>query len=69
MKEEIEEDRTQKSKKLLTDSSLPLSEMRQEKRSNLMKKEKAKKRKFGKRFSFKMKLKKFKTWPNKREKD
>ena len=54
MKEEIEEDRTQKSKKLLTDSSLPLSEMRQEKRSNQMKKEKAKKRKFGKRFSFKM---------------
>lgn len=43
--------------------------MRQEKRSNLMRKEKAKKRKFGKRFSFKMKLKKLKKWPDNREKD
>lgn len=34
-----------------------------------MKKEKAKKRKFGERFSHKMKLKKFKILLNKREKD
>jgi len=69
MQEEIKEDRTQKSKKLLTDSSLPLSIMRHRKRSTLMKKEKAKKRKFGKRFSCKMKLKKLKRLPNNREKD
>jgi len=67
--EEIKEDRIKKSKKQLTDSSLPLSIMRHKKRSNLMKKEKAKKRKFGERFSHKMKLKKFKILLNKREKD
>ena len=69
MQEEIKEDRIKKSKKLLTDSSLPLSIMRLKRRSNLMKKEKEKKRKFGERFSHKMKLKKFQKQPDNREKD